>query len=77
LSFSRNNRRFELVFLIRLLNKSKVLNPCEISINITNMVPVLFYLSYSKFLGCDRLPPLNEILSRDLARLERRMGLGY
>ena len=26
--------------------------------------------------GCYRLPPLKEILSRDLERLERKIGLG-
>jgi hypothetical protein len=57
-----------------LLNKSKVLIPCEISINTTYMVPYLF-ISHSKILGCDRLPPLKEISSRDLERLEIKMGL--
>jgi hypothetical protein len=35
-SSSRNTREFEIVFMIKLLN-SKVLNPCEISIN-TNKI---------------------------------------
>jgi hypothetical protein len=52
--------------------KQKVLIPCEISINITNMVPILFIFSHSNFLGCDRLPPLKEISSRDLERLEKK-----
>jgi hypothetical protein len=42
----------------------------------SNMVPSLF-ISHSKILGCDRLPPLKEISSQDLERLERKMGLGY
>jgi hypothetical protein len=41
-----------------------------------SMVPILF-ISHSKILGCDRLPPLKEISSRDLERLERKMGLEY
>jgi hypothetical protein len=30
---SRTNKEFEIVFIIQLLNNSKVLNPCEVSIN--------------------------------------------
>jgi hypothetical protein len=40
-----------MVFPIRILNKSKVLIPCENSTNATSMVPILF-ISHSKVLGC-------------------------
>jgi hypothetical protein len=60
-----------MIFLI----KQKVLNPCEISINTNIQGSYFIYFSHSKILGCDRLPPLKEISSRDLERLERNIGL--
>jgi hypothetical protein len=60
-----------------LLNKSKVLIPCEISSQDKLTWFLFLFISHSKILGCDRLPPLKEISSRDLERLERKMGLGY
>jgi hypothetical protein len=35
------------------------------------MIPIFILFSHSKVLGCDRLPPLKEISSRDLDGLER------
>jgi hypothetical protein len=74
MSSSRNNRNFEMVFLIRLLNKAKVLIPCEISI-ITNIHSSYFiYFSHSKILGCDRLPPLKEISSPRFGETRKKDG---
>jgi hypothetical protein len=65
-----------MVFIIKLLNKlKKFLNPCEISINRTNKTKLP--PKFDKILGCYRLPPLKEISSPRLERLERKKGLGY
>jgi hypothetical protein len=42
----------------------------------TYMVHILF-ISHSKFLGCDRLPPLKEISSPRFGEARKKMGLGY
>jgi hypothetical protein len=38
----RNNRNFEIVFITKLLNNSKVLNHCEFSINTSKTKPKKF-----------------------------------
>jgi hypothetical protein len=40
------------------------------------MVPILFYFSHSKILGCDRLPPLKEISSPRFGEAGKRDGFG-
>ena len=37
---------------------------------------IFVIFAFYKNQGCYRLPPLKEISSRDLGRLERKMGLG-
>jgi hypothetical protein len=76
MSSSRNTREFEIVFIIRILNSSKF------------QIPVKFQSTqakqnkknppkFDKILGCYRLPPLKEISSPRLERLERKKVLGY
>jgi hypothetical protein len=47
-----NNKKFEMVFLIKLL-KQKVLIPSEISIKSNIHGSYFIYFSHSKILGCD------------------------
>jgi hypothetical protein len=47
-------------FLIKLLNNSKVLNPCEFSINISKTKAKKIPPKFDKILGCYRLPPLKK-----------------
>jgi hypothetical protein len=51
---------------------SKVLNPCEFSINAYQTKAKKNPPKFDKILGCYRLPPLKEISSPRLERLERK-----
>jgi hypothetical protein len=55
MSSSRNNRKFEMVFLIRLLNKSKSFNSLWNSINSNIHGSYFILFSHSKILGCDNV----------------------
>jgi hypothetical protein len=52
----RNNRNFEIVFITKLLNNSKVLNPCEISINTYKIKAKKIPPKFDKILGCYKFP---------------------
>jgi hypothetical protein len=38
------------------------------------MVPIFLFISHSKISGCDRLPPLKEISSRDFGEARNKNG---
>jgi hypothetical protein len=65
-----------MVFLIGLLNKTKVLIPCEIFNQHKQHGSYFIYFTFQE-LGCDRLPPLKEISSPRFGEARKKMGLGY